>query len=121
MKTMMSLVLLLCCGLIPAQQKKEPEKAKPTPLSESFIRPATRAFTAIKESSGPVQSTDRPGPIDDRIRKAVAAASSPADNAFVAALKDYDRQKWLFNDIYYIKKYTAKVKVEIGGAEVPSW
>lgn len=95
------------------------EAIKPTSLSDGFIRPATRAFAAIKESTSGIPTG--PTPIDDRIKEADVAASTSADKAFVEATKDYEHKKEAFNLLYSIALLSAKVKAETGGDGVPEW
>lgn len=101
-----------------AQKSTQPKTVKPTSLSDGFIRPAMRAFTTIKESTGVPKG---PTPADDRINEADAVATTPADKAFVAAIKDYKAQKIFFNFSYDANHLMAKMKAETGGAGVPAW
>jgi len=101
------------------QKSTQPETAKPTPLSDGFIRPVTRAFIAIKESTD--VAPQGPTPVDDRISEAGMAASTQADKAFVAAIGDYKIRKWEFNLFYSLAFLGAKIKAETGGNGVPYW
>jgi hypothetical protein len=104
-----------------AQKKTQPETVTPAPLSDGFIRPATRAFTTIKESTADLLLKKGPTPADDRVSEADQAASTPADKAFVVAIKDYKGRKTAFSAIYDIKKLTAQIEAKTGGPGVPDW
>ena len=126
MKALLAVVfaLVLCAtttqAQTTAQKNTQPKSVKPIPLSDGFIRPATRAFTTIKESAN-LLSSNGPTPADDRISEADAAASTPADKGLVAAIKDYKMQKAGFNVLYKIKRVTAELDAKIGGEGVPAW
>jgi len=101
-----------------AQKSTQPETIKPTPLSDDFIRPATRAFTAIKETTDIAKG---PTPADDRISEADVVVSTPADKAFMASIRDYKTRKAEFNLLYSLALLGAKIKAETGGDGVPYW
>jgi hypothetical protein len=119
-KQLVALLFVICCTAW-AQEKTQPT-VKSTPLSDGFIRPATRAFTTIKESTGlGLVLAKGPTPTDDRISEADTVASTPADKVFVAAMKDYKTRKMVFNALYTAERLDAKLKAENGGEGVPVW
>ena len=59
--------------------------------------------------------------MDDRIGEADTVGSTPADKAFIAAIKYYKTQKIFFMGLYAAKRLTAELKAKTGGDGVPAW
>jgi hypothetical protein len=116
-----------------AQKKTQPEAVKPAPLSDSFILPATRAFTAIKETpedalaeeGGALSNYSIITMIGDRISDARLDASTPADKAFVVAIRDYRERKTVDSTIYIMAKRLAEMQARnaaiVPNPDVPYW